>query len=343
MITSPIRTRSWWRIASYAARAVSVLSTASMCSVSAHAADHLYWTQISNGSEAIVRADLNGANDVVVLSTAGNPSGIVVDAAHPGYFFVAISGTTDQIIKSRLDGSAQELVLNASDPDWIAVDSSAGHIYWSSFETGNEGLRRSNLDGSDTVTLLSGFRPSGIALDQQAGKIYWCSTNVSDPMHVNRIQRANLDGTGIEDIIDGCSFGVALDTSAGKMYWADFSPHRVRRANLDGTDSEDVATDLVLPPVGIALDRVRGKVYWTGASAASGHLHRANLDGSNVELLRSDLKIPVGIAVVSEAEIPAASAWCLVVLSLAVLIVGSLRIGAQRLGGTGVVRHVHGC
>lgn len=338
MINNPVSTRKSWRTALYTARPVSLFLTALMCPLSAHAADQLYWTQIRSGSKGIVRADLNGANDVFVVSTTDGPTGIAFDAAHPEHFFVMIEGTTDQIFKFRIDGSSQELVVSAPESSWIAIDSSAGHVYWSRHGLENRGLRRSNLDGSDMVELLSGFVPTGIALDLQAGKIYWCRTDQQDPKHVDRIQRANLDGTGVEDLVDGCSLGMALDVSAGKMYWTELNPKRVRRANLDGTGSEDVATGLTLPPVGIALDPARGKIYWTGASASGGTLHRANLDGTNVELLRFDLDVPVGITLVPVPDIPAASAWGLLLFSLVILIVGSLRIGARHLRATRAVR-----
>jgi hypothetical protein len=71
----------------------------------------------------------------------------------------------------------------------------------------------------------------------------------------DKIQRANLDGTSVEDLVTGLSlpFGIALDVAAGKMYWTDYDIGKIQRANLDGTSVEDLITGLSAP-VGIALD-----------------------------------------------------------------------------------------
>jgi hypothetical protein len=70
-----------------------------------------------------------------------------------------------------------------------------------------------------------------------------------------KIQRANLDGTSIEDLVTGLvdPFGIALDVAAGKMYWTDVGTGKIQRANLDGSSVEDLVTGLSFP-FGIALD-----------------------------------------------------------------------------------------
>ncbi|RIK75032.1 hypothetical protein DCC62_14100, partial [candidate division KSB1 bacterium] len=88
-------------------------------------------------------------------------------------------------------------------------------------------------------------------------KMYW-----TDPGYA-RIQRANLDGSVVEDIVIGLSFpyGIALDLAAGKMYWTDVGTDKIQRANLDGSSLEDLVTGLSAP-YGIALDLAAGKMYW---------------------------------------------------------------------------------
>ena len=66
--------------------------------------------------------------------------------------------------------------------------------------------------------------------------IYW--TNRS-----GRIRRIHSGNSDIEDLVtDACSpIDIALDISGGQMYWT--SGCQIQRANLDGSNIEDVFTD----------------------------------------------------------------------------------------------------
>ncbi|MYD63634.1 MAG: hypothetical protein F4W91_21560 [Gemmatimonadetes bacterium] len=70
------------------------------------------------------------------------------------------------------------------------------------------------------------------------------------------MQRANLNGTGVEDLVTGVTDprGIALDISGGKMYWVDNGADKIQRANLNGTGVEDVLTTGLTTPIGIALN-----------------------------------------------------------------------------------------
>ncbi len=133
---------------------------------------------------------------------------------------------------------------------------------------------------------------SGGGSGDSAPKMYWTKEDAYD------IQRANLDGSNVEDLVAiGSDYrgvkGIALDVAGGKMYWANWHDGKIQRANLDGSNVEDLVTGLRTPN-GIALDLRRGKIYWTAAFA--GKIQRANLDGSNVEDLVTGLPDPNRIA-----------------------------------------------
>lgn len=102
------------------------------------------------------------------------------------------------------------------------------------------------------------------------------------------ILRANLDGTGVENLgnLNGTlnlPQGIALDTAHGKLYVANLGSGTISRANLDGTGGEDLGNlnGTLNGPVGIALDVSQGKMYIVnnGSDAVS----RANLDGTGGE------------------------------------------------------------
>ena len=126
------------------------------------------------------------------------------------------------------------------------------------------------------------------SLASQTWKLYWTDRDAG------RIQRSNLDGSGVEDFVAGVEWlespvGLALDVSGGKLYWTDGGADKIQRSNLDGSVVEDLVTGVEWP-WGLALDVSGGKMYWTDAGAK--RIQRSNLDGSGVQDLVTDLATP---------------------------------------------------
>ena len=108
----------------------------------------------------------------------------------------------------------------------------------------------------------------GIALDIAGGKMYWTA---------GKIQRANLDGSGVEDLVPwtsdlGLRRCIALDTAGGKMYWtesrgylSDSGGSAIKRANLDGSGVEELVYVEEGFLEGYALDVAGGKMYGQAA------------------------------------------------------------------------------
>ena len=127
-------------------------------------------------------------------------------------------------------------------------------------------------------------------MDTSGGKLYWTDTRI--------IQRSNLDGTEVEELVtwkDGASWpqDIAVDSNGKKIYWADSDTRKIQRSNLDGTKIEDLVTEGLQNPQRIALDPIAGKIYW----ADRGVIRRADLDGKNVEELVLDLGFVSAMAV----------------------------------------------
>ena len=149
-------------------------------------------------------------------------------------------------------------------------------------------------DPSDS-TLPSGIgEPVGATTTtaSQTWKLYWADSGTS------KIQRSNLDGNGVEDLVTtGLNFpaGLALDVSGGKLYWADSGTDKIQRSNLDGSGVEDLVTTGLDAPTSLALDVSGGKLYWT--DFGTDKIQRSNLDGSGVEdLVTTGLEFPFGLA-----------------------------------------------
>lgn len=164
-----------------------------------------------------------------------------------------------------------------------SIEARVATLFWSEvyFPDNVGDIRRLRTDGSSLETLLSvqdGLR--GIAVDPSAGKIYWSDVDR------DKIQRANLDGSDVEDLItSGLLFpmDIAIDPAAGKLYWADLILDQIGRANLDGTDVEVLISNAGAGVISLALDTVNGLIYWSEViDAPTGKIRRANLlDGSD--------------------------------------------------------------
>ena len=156
-------------------------------------------------------------------------------------------------------------------------------------------VRLGAFDGSDITTDSPGLAAhSVITMDGtlMGPGMYWADEQV------DKIQRANLDGSNIEDLIATTTMKVkalALDITGGKMYWADEEVDKIRRSGLHSSDIEDLVSAGVMKPRAMALDTAGGKMYW--ADEEVDKIRRANLDGSNIEdLVSSAVMKPRGLA-----------------------------------------------
>ena len=156
------------------------------------------------------------------------------------------------------------------------------------------------------LCFVSILNPTTSDAEDSAVWMYWAD------FVANKIQRANLDGTNVQDHIRGFGrpTGVALDIAGGKMYWTDrdktnetdpIGRSSIQGANLDGTNVEILVLGGNSVKEYIVLDISNGKMYWSEwthpAIGEDGRIRRANLDGSNVEDLVTGLSWGVrGIA-----------------------------------------------
>ncbi|MDE0088698.1 MAG: hypothetical protein OXU23_23460 [Candidatus Poribacteria bacterium] len=134
------------------------------------------------------------------------------------------------------------------------------------------------------VAILLTSVVQSISYGQGSAKIYWTETD--------KIRRANLDGSNVEDILTELKWhqDIALDLNNRKMYWIGWG-HSIKRANLDGTGVETIydpqalnadKVERIHSPITITLDTSAKKIYWGNMWAPWG-MTRADFDGSNIE------------------------------------------------------------
>ena len=156
-----------------------------------------------------------------------------------------------------VNGIAESLYLTDDEITCFVPHISNGNnfLYWGD-AAGN--IHRYS-ESVDQVVVSGLENPTSLALDPTSEKIYWADSAAG------KIQRANLDGSNVEDIAtfdpfedeDPNRVSLALDLDNGKVYWTDVAqrqhPQRrallIRRANLDGSSPEHfVRISSVVPP-----------------------------------------------------------------------------------------------
>ena len=208
----------------------------------------LYWgVKTGANSGEIWRSELTGRNVQTIKSGMFSvPMGITLDNSSGTIYWTSSSGK----IKSMATESSTRVtnvLQGLFDPTVLAV--SNGYLYWG--ESGGR-IRRVSLtaDQKIPVTIVTDLgKPLSIAIAN--GKIYWVEHFGGGR---GRLQRANLDGTKIEELkafTRDVPIGIAVDGSDNKIYWTR-ATGKIQRTNLAGRSLTDVVTGLMRPGI-IAL------------------------------------------------------------------------------------------
>lgn len=222
----------------------------------AHA--QLYWTQYVYDAPSdrfsLHRANLDGSSPVELNHDVGlEPQNglaaygdkVLWDTEVGEIHAARTDGTLLGVFTDPLPKSIEAEVLGA------AYDPVTGATFRGVFQPGGVfGVERVDASGGTAAIPVGEFVDGvALALDPAARKLYYSGLAGG----VGVLRRANLDGTGIEDVIPNLPMAhppsdLALDVPAGKIYFTTeaLGVGKIQRANLDGTNVEDVITGI--PP-----------------------------------------------------------------------------------------------
>lgn len=198
----------------------------------------------NNGATHFVKSTNYDGSGVVTVLANGVPSnkyGFDVDPVNRKMYLGSHgAGAPDGMDWANLDGTDFEAIL--PDPYYshdIEADTVHGKLYWTDAVQFN-GIRRSNLDGTGQEDVWSGAGTlsNHIALDPANDLIYFADSENEI------IGRMNMDGTGVTTLLTGIpAEDIEIDKTTSTLYWT--SHTKVQRANTDGTGIEDlVALDI---------------------------------------------------------------------------------------------------
>ena len=272
--------------------------------------DMMYW--VERGGGKIRRANLDGTNVEDLVTGMRHPFGITLGISPTGGLRFDPNVIEDQTftVGTAVDltlpiaiGGTRSVIYTLVPSLPAGLSFGPGHIggtptaplpptpftYTATDATGASASLTFTITVQDTPSLTDVY-------------MYWVD------VVENKIQRANLDGTNVQDIATG--FGrpvsIAVDIASGKMYWTDRDRNdltdqagrsSIHRANLNGTNVETLIIGGPSVKEAIALDPVEGKVYWVDwLDGSDDKIYRANLDGTNVEDVITGLANPRGLA-----------------------------------------------
>ena len=180
----------------------------------------MYWTVWNATPNKIQRANLDGSDVEDIITDLKSPRGIALDVPNGKMYWTDLGA--GKIQRANLDGSdVEDIITDLLGPNGIALDSDGNKIYWTDEFSGK--IQSANLDGSNLKTLFVRY-----------GKLIGTAINIP------------LDILGLKIYYANSPIGIALDISGGKIYWTTPHKYKVQRANLDGSNIEDVATDNIL-------------------------------------------------------------------------------------------------
>lgn len=260
--------------------------------------EKLYWVAHSSDDTGMLQrisTDGTEIEDVLFLASVPEAPTLEFDAensvlANTGFALLELQDGPSQVIYQGFESPSQ-LLLDESDNEkifFIAKTNEGSHIF------------QTQIDGTGTsIIYTTSGQLTELALDPVKPKIYWY--NATD----KKIQRANLDGTTVQDIVTGFQQmppslttevgGLAIDAVGRRLYWTEVvweAPStvnsRVRKSKLNGTSRKTIISSA--GRFGdIAFESLQQKIYWNEAGMASsnlnGRIRRANKNGSAVEEL----------------------------------------------------------
>jgi hypothetical protein len=254
----------------------------------------LYWTtyHFDQSDPEQIHGELFGLHRAETADVAGTREELIHQLGYqPEYNALAATSGAVFILEYfnhtqrdyAVDGPANLTPAAGAELYGRAIDAVGVYTYVPVAESGV--IRRGDFEYENQVDFIQTggtFSPTLVtALDEAHGKIYWAGACSGCGLTIGR---ANLDGSGIEELpinipFDDYPVDLAIDSAEGKLYWTNSPAQKIQRANLDGSNVEDVVTGItafslaldttpVPEPSGLSMGVIAcgGLVLWHGRS-----------------------------------------------------------------------------
>lgn len=195
--------------------------------------DKLYMADFD--AESIFVSDLDGKNLATFRSNIGQPDAVAIDYENNVLYWDTDSGIRRADMTDTDEGQFEEFVTGhgGDDPEGIAIDPVTRTLFWNNY---NGNVWSKKLDGTGEKQIITNGGGGSIVV--VGDKIYFDDYVASGDIQLRYANFDGTGIATVATSITRVVYGMAYDRHEKKIYWVDRNLNRISRANLDGTGTE---------------------------------------------------------------------------------------------------------
>ncbi|KAM7347718.1 putative vitellogenin receptor yl isoform 1-T1 [Cochliomyia hominivorax] len=236
----------------------------------AYNGEHIYWTNIQNEGESIVRANPDGSQQEILLTSGLDaPEDLAVDWLTGNIYFS--DNVMHHIAVCSNDGHNCAVLVteDVHQPRGVALWPQRSQIFWTDWGI-NPMIARASMDGTNSMRLVTEKIqwPNGIALDIYNDRIYWVDAKMAT------MECIRTDGTDrrivLEEILKH-PYGLAIFEDY--IYWSDWGTKSIHSCNkFTGKDHKIITKDRTIYAVHIYHSSKQKKIPHACERSRCSHL-----------------------------------------------------------------------
>ena len=234
----------------------------------------VYWTEkTSESSGTINAANLDGSGAKELKSIMAVPMGIAVDTAANKVYWTNSRGRI-QSLNADGSGIIENVRQNLPSPMDLAV--ARGNLYWTQYDatSGAGSLGIANPTGRGTPKYISTGSDTPGSLVIAGNKLYWTERTGTSSGTVNSANLTGNGAMQLASI-RAVPMSIAVDTARSKLYWTN-SRGRIQSADLNGSKIQNIVDGLGMPGDMVLSNSIKAPTAATTPSTAKSTTPAAN-------------------------------------------------------------------
>lgn len=187
-------------------------------------AAYIYWSDITDGKEAIMKSAQDGSSRQIIASIGvGLPEDIAVDWVTGNIYFT--DRNYQRIAVCDNNGTYCTVIINEKieKPRAIVLSPKSGVMYWSDWGLKPQ-IAMASMDGKNYVPFVKDNIqwPNGLTIDYPNDRLYWIDAKLTV------IESIRLDGRDRRTILsDVIKYPFSIAVFENKLYWTDWSSNTI--------------------------------------------------------------------------------------------------------------------